>query len=989
MGDAVLAVFGIPMVHEDDALRAVTGACEMRRALGLLNAELERELGVALQVKIAVNTGEVVVPDLPHEEDFIVADVVNVAARLEQAAAPGEILLGEGTYRIVRDAVTVEPTAPLDLKGKAMPVSAFRLLEVVAGAPLLAHRLDSPLIGRTHEMDVLRQAFARAADERKCMLLTVLGPAGIGKSRLVHDFASGLGGQARVVQGRCLPYGDGITFWPIAEILREAAAISDEDPADVARMKIAALLPEENDAEFVAEQLAAALGLSRATSRPEETFWAIRKLLETLARERPLIVVFEDIHWGEETFLDLIEYLAGFTTAVPLLVLSVARLDLLELRPSWSQAVEAAISLPLRPLGDEETGELIRGLLGQGTLAEESERPISSAAQGNPLFVEEMLRMLVDDGVLTRENGRWTQAKELTSVSTPPSIQALLSARIDRLEADERAVLERASIVGVEFWAGAVTALCADTKRPEVWRHLQALVRKQLVRPGGTPFGGEDAFTFTHILIRDSAYGRILKETRAELHEHFADWLEQKAGVRIGEYEEILGYHLEQSLLYRQALGREGEVRPELAARAAECLASAGKRAHARGDMPAAVKLLERSLSLRGKETEEGLELMLELSHALSEIELGRAYELLGEVAHMAAARGDRRLELRAAVERADLRTWTMPEVDLEELRRSAEKAVEAFRTIGDEIGMAKSLRNLATFHVFGCRWGKAGGLLERALLHARHAGDRQVIEEMLPGVAGALCVGPVPADEAIRRLQSILDETVEPEGGNGVHGGVSRAIRAAIDVRGFAGLEAMRGHIDVARGLCARARRDLEEIGQRRRLADVAQVSGWIEMLAGAPTAAETELRFSYETLKAMGETAVLSTVAAELAEALYVQGRFEGVEQLTDESAQLASRDDVESQVRWRMTRAKLLARNGKPDQAEALAGEAAGRAAKTEYPDLHAAALLSHAEVLRLAGEEEEADRTVARAVRLYEDKGNHVTAARARSMLPPVS
>jgi class 3 adenylate cyclase/tetratricopeptide (TPR) repeat protein len=980
MGDAVLAVFGIPTVHEDDALRAVRAACEMKRALEQLNIELEQELAVTLQLKVAVNTGEVVVPARPREEDFIVADVVNVAARLEQAAAPGEVLLGEDTYRVVRDAVRVEATVPLDLKGKSKPVSAFRLLEVLPGAPPFA-RLDSPLVGRAQELEMLGRCFERAVEGRTCVLVTVLGSAGIGKSRLVEEFSGGLRDRARIVEGRCLPYGDGITFWPIAEIVREAAAISDDDSPDAARSKIAALVPQGVENELVVERLAATLGMSRAVSQPEETFWAIRMLLEGLAGERPLVVVFEDIHWGEETFLDLVEYLAGFITKKPLLVLSVARLDLLELRPSWSRAIEGAASLPLHPLGEEETRGLIRGLLGQEQLAAAAEHPINRAAQGNPLFVEEMLRMLVDDGQLTHENGEWVPANELIEVSTPPSIQALLAARIDRLESDQRAVLERASIVGEEFWAGAVATLCPESKRPAVWSHLQAMVRKQLVRAGGTPFGGDDAFTFTHILIRDSAYEGILKETRAELHERFADWLEEKAGERIAEYEEIVGYHLEQAYRYRQALGQMGEG---LAARAADSLASAGKRAHARGDMPAAVKLLERSLSLQGEGTEEGLELMLVLSHALSELELARADELLGEISNAAAAQGNRRLQLRVGIERDDLSTWTKPEVDLDGLRRRAEEAIDAFQAFGDEIGMAKSLRNLATFHGFAGRWGEAGELLERALSHARDAGDQQVIEEMLPGVAGALCVGPVPADEAIQRLERIVADVVGPGEGNGTPGIVSRGTRAAVDVRGLAGLAAMQGRFDEARALCARARQDLEQIGQTRRLADVAQVAAWIEMVADAPAAAERELRFSYETLKGMGETAVLSTIAAELAEALYAQGRYDEVEQLTEESAQLASRDDVESQVRWRTTRAKLFARRGNFHVADALVEEAVRRAADVEYPDLYAGALISNAEVLRLEGREEQAARSASRAILLYEDKGNLARAAKARGL-----
>jgi class 3 adenylate cyclase len=985
IGDAVLAVFGIPTVHEDDALRAVAAACQMQRALENLNLELARERGVTLEVKIAINTGEVVVPDRPREEDFIVADVVNVAARLEEAATPGEVLLGEDTYRIVRDAARVEQLAPLDLKGKAQPVNAFRLLELPAGVPLPARPFRSPLVGRRQELELIGKGLGRAIEERRCGLLTVLGAAGVGKSRLVREFAGGSSEKVRVFEGRCLPYGEGITFWPVAEIVRDAARVSDDDSRDTARSKIAALVPAEDDVDFVSERLAATLGLSEASAPPEETFWAIRKLLEALARDRPLVVVFEDIHWGEETFLDLIEYLAEFVTNAPLLVIAVARPDLLELRPSWSRAVEGAETLALQPLNPNETSELIQGLLGQVNIAAEAEDPINRAAQGNPLFVEEMLRMLVDEGVLARKNGSWVPVKELVSVSTPPSIQALLASRLDRLGTDERAVIERASVVGEEFWAGAVSALSAEPLKPAVWGQLQALVRRQLIRPGGKPFGGEDAFTFSHILIRDSAYEGILKETRAELHERFADWLERKTGERLGEYEEILGYHLEQSYRYREAIGQLGEDRRRLGSRAAKHLASAGSRASARGDMPAAVKLLARSLDLEGKDTEEGLELMLELSHALSELELPRAYALLGELAVAAEARGNRRLELRALLERADLQIWTSPEGRLDELRRMAEEAIELCNELGDDIGLAKSFRNLATFHVFGSRWGKAADYLERALSCARRGGDQQVAEEMLPGLAAALCLGPVPADEALTRLEQILQQVREPSSAEGPTGIVSRGVRAAVEVRGLAGLQAMRGQLEEARAICARAREDLAEVGQTRRLADVAEISASIEMFADAPAAAEKELRFSYQTLREVGDTAVLSTVAAELAEALRLQERNEEADRLATESAELAAADDVESQVRWRITRARLIASTKDFDQADALAREAVSRATEAEFPNLLGDALIARAEVLKFAGREEEAVQAASEARGVYERKGNRVSAARARDFV----
>ena len=629
IGDAVMAVFGIPAVREDDALRAVRAASEMRGELEELNERLEARWGVRLRVRMGVNTGEVVAGDPSRGQAFATGDAVNVAARLEQAAGADEILIGDETRRLVRDAVRAEAVEPLTLKGKSRPVPAFRLVEVLAEASGVVRRLDSPIVGRERELARLRDAFERAASERACQLVSVLAAAGAGKSRLARELTAALDGRATVLRGRCLPYGEGITFWPVTEIVKQAAAIGSGDSPDQARVKLAALVPDGEEGAVVVERVAGIVGLADMAASPEGTFWAVRKLLEALSSKRPLVVVFDDIHWAEGTFLDLVEYLAGNGDELPVLLLALARPDVLDRRPSLADGDRALV---LEPLDSDESRLLIDNLLDNASVDQDLREHIATAADGNPLFVEELLRMLIDEGVLERDGGRWVRTRELESVSVPPTIHALLAARLDRLTAAQRTVLQRASVMGRGFWRGAVHALSPGDDPVQLDGLLDVLARKELVEPGGLRFAGEDGLCFGHILIRDVAYQGILKETRADLHERFADWLEGQAGERATEYEEILGYHLEQAHGYRVELAPVDERARDLGSRASHRLGHSGRRALARGDMPAAVKLLERALVLVADDEPARADLSLKLGIALAETgDLARADSLLAD----------------------------------------------------------------------------------------------------------------------------------------------------------------------------------------------------------------------------------------------------------------------------------------------------------------------------------------------------------------------
>ncbi|MBA2725971.1 MAG: AAA family ATPase, partial [Actinobacteria bacterium] len=598
VGDAVLAVFGIPLVHEDDALRAVRAAVEMRAALEDLNKEFERDKGVTLDVRTGINTGEVVAGDLSLGQEFVIGDAVNVAARLEQSAPPGEILLGPQTYRLVKNAVEVETLKPLELKGKSEPFPAFRLISLAEKAAGYSRRLDSPLVGRGYELEILRGAFDRSVRERSCHLFTILGSAGVGKSRLVAEFLGEKEDPARVIQGRCLPYGEGITYWPLAEIIKDAARVSETDSATDAKRRLMDLLSNARDAERITGPLLQLLGLEQSAATTEEFGWASRRMLETMAQGSPLVVVFEDIHWAEPALLDTIEYLADWSRDSSILLLCVARPELLDERSSWGGGKMNATSILLEPLTAAESDQLVHALLGSARLGAEVTGAVSTAAEGNPLFVEQMLDMLVDEGLLTQETDGWMLSGTMEDIEVPPTIHALISARLDKLKDQERQVIERASVIGSTFSVNAVRHLSPGSEKDDVSKHLMALVRKELIRQSEDGLDDEESFRFRHILIRDATYDSISKETRADMHLRFASWLEElKTSETIG-FEEILAHHLSEAHRYRGELGSPADELRSLALEAAAHYETSGLRALARNDYRAAGKLLRHGSEL-------------------------------------------------------------------------------------------------------------------------------------------------------------------------------------------------------------------------------------------------------------------------------------------------------------------------------------------------------------------------------------------------------
>ncbi len=642
IGDAVMAVFGVPTVHEDDALRACRAALEIHERLADLDEAVRGERGASVEWRIGINTGEVVAGDSASGQRIVTGDAVNVAARLEGAAAPGEILLGADTYALVRADVTAEAVDALSLKGKAEPVPAWRLTAVSGAIGRRVRPLEAPLVGRRRPLRLLDDAFREAVEERICHLFTILGVAGVGKSRLVDEFTASLAEEAQVASGRCLAYGHGITYWPVAEAIRDGAAIAEDAVSEVAIDRLRAVLAVEPDADRVVPVIGHLLGVTGSPPAPEEIFWAIRKTFEAMARHRPLVLVFDDVHWGEPTFLELVEHVADWTRDAPILLIVMARAELLEKRPAWGGGKRWVTTMSLEPLSEVESEELVTSLLGRAELPADLRTQISHAAEGNPLFVEELLGKLIDDGFLTTVGEGWSASGDLRQLEIPPSIHALLAARLDGLDGEERTVIERASVEGKVFHRGAVTALAPEPMRGHVRDRLASLMRMELVRPEQAAFAGEEAFRFRHLLIRDAAYQALAKQTRSELHEQFAAWLERVAAERLLEYEEIIAYHLEQAYRYRAELGPPDDHARDLALRAGTLLGDAGERAERRADVSGTVDLLERAVELLPEDLPRRRRLIITLAFRCYDAgDAARSERLLGDVIGEADRAGD------------------------------------------------------------------------------------------------------------------------------------------------------------------------------------------------------------------------------------------------------------------------------------------------------------------------------------------------------------
>ncbi len=898
IGDAVMAVFGVPTLHEDDALRALRAAAEMRDAIPALG----------LQGRIGVMTGEVVTGTT---ERLATGDAVNVGARLQQAAAPGEVLIGAPTLELAGGAAVVEAVEPLVLKGKSDPVSAYRLLSV--GEPA-GRSHAAPFVGREQELEWLDRTWRRVKEERRCELVTVVGEPGVGKSRLAGQFVAGA--DAHVVRGRCLPYGEGITYVPVVEVLKELA-VRPSDPS--AALAVAALLGEVPDA-----------------TSPDELAWAFRKTLEQAAAENPLLVLLDDIQWAEETLLDLIEHVGLLSSGAPILLLCLARPELTDNRPAWPVSLRVGV---LPPDGVRE--------LMAGRASRELGDRIAQAAGGNPLFIEEMLTVAEASG---------------DQVRVPPTLQALLAARLDGLAPEERRVLERGAVEGELFHRGAVQALAPDDDH--VTPRLAALVRKGLIAPHAALVAGDDGFRFHHLLIRDAAYDALAKSARVGLHERLAAWLELRGGDLAGQ-DELVGHHVEQSCRYRAQLGLPDD--PPLAERGRQHLAAAGRRALNRSDHAAAAGLLGRAAALE-RPGDLDITLHTELLDALYWTgDREQALRNSEAIAERAAGAGDRVAELTALLQGDLVRLMFQPDVAEEALKARLEEALPLFEASGQDVPLYVARHALAELSFNGAKLDAALDAYNRAALHAARAG---LAQRFVDWRSSCCFYGTMAAP-------AVLD-WLDRQGPEAQRDHWLRMYRA--------GTLTMMGSIEQGRSMMAEIRRELRDRGGGIKLAVTTGIEGAeFELLAGDAEAAARLADEGCAELEQLGDKAFLSTATATRARVLFALGRLDEAHACARRSAELGGEGDAFTQFAWRRADALVLARRGDHPAAVELAHEAVAIVDRTDYLNGQADARADLADVLDLAGFTDQAAAARRTAFSLYERKGNVVSADRLRARL----
>jgi class 3 adenylate cyclase len=928
VGDAVMAVFGTPIAHEDDALRAARAAVEARDAVAGLNEALERELGIRLEVRVGLATGEVLAGGAAGDP-LVTGPAVNVAARLQQEVAPGEIAVDDLTRRLTIGAAGFRELGELDLRGLRQPVRAFRLDELVTGAAALRRRLDAPLVGRGRELAVLHDALAAAVSEPGLRAVTVSGPAGIGKSRLTHELIRAIADDATVLHGRCLSYGESVTYRPLRDVLGSADAV-------------ASALEGEPDAEAIAARLEAVYGTD-LTVPADEVPWAFRRYCETLASRRPLVLALDDLHWAAPALLDLVGYLAESARSAPILLICVTREELDEERPDFPATAERLV---LEPLSDAETDELVDHLLPESELDDETRGRLVASAEGNPLFLEQLIAHVRETGLL----------------EPPPTLRALLAARLDRLGPGERGVLERAAVVGREFALGDVTDLLDAVASPTARAHLDVLVGRGFLRPAR-----DAGFRFRHGLVHDAVYRGAPKGLRAELHERFADVLD-----RAQADDEEVGYHLERAYDLRIQLSPPDRHARRLAEDAGRRLAGAGIRAWKRGEAGGASRLLERATTLLPVEDEQRRELLCELGIALnSGGETAHSEEVLREAVAVAERVGDRRVELRARIEHAALRLLDDPRGAAARLLELSAEAVNVFESMGDNrsLGRAWMLSGWVHGGTYGrhAEWEQHA---ERALKHYRRAAWPPAT--CIGHIAAAAYGGPTPAPAGVARCVDLLESEVE-----------DRASEANV-LAHLGGLQGMLGRFVEAQELLERSRTLYLDLGRAPQiLLTCAPIEAAIARLAGKPEAAASILRQSCLTLQRAHRWFHLATQAAELADVLTALGDEDEAADWCSVAERCSFKEDISAQLWWRVARARLLTRALRVDEAERLAREALALAQSTDALNLRAVVHLAVAEAVQAGGNNAEAVAALEAAAALFEQKGNSAAVARLRA------
>src|SRR3954451_16933282 len=909
-GDAVLAAFGIPVAHEDDAERAI------RAALAMLDSV--HELG--LEARVGVESGEGVVDE--SDSTFATGEAVTLAARLQQAAGAGQVLIGPHAYRLTSDHVQAEDVGPLDVKGFGERIWTWRAEAVLDGAPTRAG-ISAPLVGRETELELLENTYERAVRNRRAHLFTIYGDPGVGKSRLAREFVEGLEG-ATVLSGRSLPYGESVTYWPLAEMVKAAAGITDDDPLDVAVEK----LRDSCENEAIADLLGLASGVLEAVQgerSQQEIAWAAREWVERMAHDQPLVLAFEDIHWAEDALLDLIEHLAEWVRDAPLLLIGLARAELLDVRPGWGGGRLRATAIELERLGRAESEELVDALAGGG-LDAESREALLAKTEGNPLYLEETVRMLAEcEG---RPSAEFAER-------IPDTLQALIAARIDRLPADEKAVLQRAPVIGRIFWGGAIAELAPDLDQlGDVLDNL--LLREFLVPEARSTISGETAYRFKHVLIREVASSEFSKSMRADLHARFAGWLHERAGE---ELLEIRAYHLDQAAALIAEL--DGGPPPELAHEAAEALEAAGRRSLAREANRSARKQLLRSLEL-----EPTLERRYQAARAAWRLgDMPVVSKEMERVRAGAAGEGDRWCEARALAALSEVALNR--DADVDEASRLAALAVDVADT-NDYEPRFDALHVLNTGAWWRGRLTDSERYARDQLALAQEAGrgdleSRAAID--LAGVHNARREYELAAPLFARAL-----ELAEQSGSIVARG---RALASSGDFAIY------REDYDEGQRQLEEARALYEEAGVASSLGRVLYRLAVVAWHQGDLDRAERLSRDSIRTLAPLEDRGTLCEAQRRLAEVLLEKGKVHEAERYAEAALDTVGPQDMSSRASTRSTLARVRSAQGRFEDAEKLLREAVDIIDETEYCAFGSETLQTLAQLLRDRGREDEAE------------------------------
>ena len=951
IGDAVVAVFGLPTVHEDDAIRGIRAALAMQEALGRVNEGLQRDFGIRLQTRTGVNTGEVVTGDPAAGERLVTGDAVNIAARLEQAAAPDTILVGRTTYLLSRGVGVFEHVPPLALKGMAHPTPVYLLRSLDEN--LAAVGSATPFVDRDQELQTLLAALNRTAGVEQAQSTTIVGEPGIGKSRLAAEALKSSGSLA--VQGRCLPYGDGITYWPIVQILQAISEVRDDDIEDDVIRKLRRTTPRPVDDLTVAPLVSLLTG-SRIYPI-EETARAFRNYMEAIVAAGATTLLIEDVHWAEPTLLELIDYLAR--SEIDLRVLCTARPELLDARPEWVRSSSIVMLGPLRP---QDSAQLIIDLAGAG-VRPSLHRQLLEVAGGNPFFAEQIVSMLEEQGALRAVDPR-SSSEAPESIALPPSVNAVLDARLELLPSPVRKVAEQAAVVGKLFYHRAVVDLAGHGA--EVDAHIAYLVAHGFVQPEATDLPGEEAYAFRHILIRDAVYRGSLKRDRARWHEQMGQWLQVRSESSAGN-EEFVAYHFEQAFEFRTELGLKDQRTSGLAAQASQLLTFAGQRAADRNDAPAAAVLLRRALALAPT---EHLRLGLLVDLSVAELDAGNTADAVSRASAAvsgAEQTGDAALGMRARAT-ALMIDRVANAIDATAGKAQAEQLLEELLSIGDRRTEAEVTFTLGMMEFTLGNMSTSASRFEAAAALAVEVGDQPLADRALDWMVLPLAYGPIPVSTAIAAITRIV-QTSRPRSR------VEASARLSLSV-----LEAMALQMKEARADADLAREIYEELGMRLEVAASSQGLAAMELLAGEPARAEAELVADSVLLEELGGQAYLVTTQLRLAQVLDAQGRIAEASQIVERIRESVPADEVDAQSQMSSITVHALVAMGRDREAEELAKQAVEVVSTSDRYDTLPTALVDLGDVVGVLGHRREALQLFERARGLYMSKENEASVAR---------